>query len=266
MGGLGSGRWGGHRRQSSVEETPCLDLSDSQWKEALRLPRTSGAAVLTVTGTGMPARSIEFELGPTGPDGSRRLALDFCDSIGSNQVVTLKRVRAGFTSRWLALCPRFCRRRVRKLYFVPVRPEVACWRCAGVTYRSAQQHDRRVDLARRDLPGFQEARSRAPRTLRSKLATASLISQALLNPPDRAFRGRGWGAKSTTWANRLFAQWSLDYTRRWGFPPEMSEKVAEWEAAGKPEPFEFGPEEGGRRNASQAVSGTSPRAEGRSRE
>ncbi len=61
----------------------------------------------------------------------------------------------------------------------------------------------------------------------------------------------------TTWG-RVVEELRREYERRWGFPPEMADKVAEWEAAGKPEPFEFDPEEGGRHNASFAGAGACP--------
>ena len=222
MGGRGSTRWRGHNRQPLVEESVCLDLLDPELRKALKAPRASGELDLRVAGTGEPAIPIDFELGVVEPNDTRRLTVNFFDSVGSTQAVTLKRVRSGFSSRWLAQCPRFCGRRARKLYFVPVKSEVACWRCAGLTYRSTQQHDKRLDEARRDRQGFFEARSQAPRTLQSNRVTELLISDALLYPPDRAFRGRGWGRKSVTTWDRIVAELRRVYEQRWGFPPEMA--------------------------------------------
>ena len=160
MGGPGSTRWHGHQRRPLVEAALCLDLLDPRVKEALRLPSASGTLEWTNPDTGMPRGSVPFHLGPLEPEGGRRLILDFTgDPYEPKQVVILEPVEVGFSRRWYAQCPRSCSRRARKLYWAPGRLEFACWRCAGLQYETAQQHDRRVDDCRRDPETFLEGRA-----------------------------------------------------------------------------------------------------------
>jgi hypothetical protein len=56
---------------------------------------------------------------------------------------------------WWFLCPvplgrGCCGRRVRKLYLPPGGHYFGCRDCHNLTYRSAQEHDKRVDALRRD--------------------------------------------------------------------------------------------------------------------
>jgi hypothetical protein len=56
--------------------------------------------------------------------------------------------------RWWGRCPlvvegRPCCRRVRKLYLPPGGRYFGCRRCYRLTYKSAQEHDKRVDFLRR---------------------------------------------------------------------------------------------------------------------
>jgi hypothetical protein len=56
--------------------------------------------------------------------------------------------------RWWGRCPlvvggRPCQRRVRKLYLPPGGRYFGCRSCYRLTYRSAQEHDKRVDFLRR---------------------------------------------------------------------------------------------------------------------
>jgi len=119
--------------------------------------------------------------------------------------------------------PADCGRRARKLFADRHWLKFICRRCAGLTYRSAQQHNSRLDLARRDREGFFESRARAPKALRSGLVTAHLLTDATLNP----YRpGRGWGRRPTTTWTRIADQLRQEYIDRWGFPPEESGRVA----------------------------------------
>jgi hypothetical protein len=92
-------------------------------------------------------------------------------------------------------CPR-CEKRFLRLYLPQGGTEVACRRCHGLVHRSAQRHDARIDLARRDPTGFLESRS-GLESLRSRLVTWRLMHDALVAKAAPR-RGRGWGVKSTT--------------------------------------------------------------------
>jgi hypothetical protein len=57
--------------------------------------------------------------------------------------------------RWWGRCPlvldgRSCGRRVRKLYLAPGARYFGCRLCYRLSYRSAQDHDKRVDALRRN--------------------------------------------------------------------------------------------------------------------
>jgi hypothetical protein len=57
--------------------------------------------------------------------------------------------------RWWGRCPLVvdgiqCFRRVAKLYLPPGGRYFGCRRCYGLTYASAQEHDKRVDALRRN--------------------------------------------------------------------------------------------------------------------
>jgi hypothetical protein len=90
----------------------------------------------------------------------------------------------GFSQRWHAPCPGGCDRLVRKLYLVET-PTLACWRCAGLQYRSAQKHDKRVDLCRRNPAEFVRGRSHLS-SERSRAVTGWIFFDA----ESRGFRAR----------------------------------------------------------------------------
>jgi hypothetical protein len=70
--------------------------------------------------------------------------------------VRLETTRPNFGGkRWWFLCPLFnhgapCERRVRKLYRPPSAWYFGCRACQELTYRSAQEHDARVDTLAKD--------------------------------------------------------------------------------------------------------------------
>jgi hypothetical protein len=142
------------------------------------------------------------------------------------QSIRLERAQRGWYSGWLFRCPTDCGRRARKLYALPRWMVFSCRQCAGLTYRSVQRHDSRLDLARRDPEGFIESRSRAPKTENSERATHWFVMEAML--PHRLGRtpGRSWGRKSTNPWSRMVAGMRQDYIDRWGFPPEDAGRVA----------------------------------------
>jgi hypothetical protein len=185
MGGSGSTRWRGHQPRRLVEQTHCLDLLDRRWKEILRLRQASGTLEWRSRGSVVPEHWVDFTLSPIQADGTRLLVLDFDrDATAPKQRLILEEVRVGFSRRWHARCPGGCDGLVRKLYLVE-RGSVACWRCAGLQYRSAQRHDKRVDLCRRDPAEFVRGRSDLSGE-RSRLVTSWLLLEA----ESRGFRCR----------------------------------------------------------------------------
>ncbi len=200
MGGVGSGRWKDYEPAPLVEEALCLDVLSPGLKALLNLPRASGSIEWN-RGGALLARA-DVHLGTVEGDSTRPLALDFSggDPYEPKQVLVLEAVQVGFSRRWYARCPDGCGRRVRKVYAPPGTHRFACRFCAGLQYRSVQQHDARLDLARRDPTGFLDARARAPRTLRSELVTGRLAMDACEYPVTHRRHGGGWGRKSfTSW-------------------------------------------------------------------
>jgi hypothetical protein len=218
MGGPGSTRWKDHRKASLVED--CHQLDVSAFEPALRHNQTTGVFKWT-NPRGEVTAEFAFSLETVSQDGSRRLVIDSSDN-RRKQSVLLERVQLGWYSGWLFRCPADCGRRSRRLYALPRWMTFCCRRCGGLTYRSTQQHDSRLDLARRDPEGFIQSRSRAPKTLKSQLVTASIAFEA--QDPYRP--GRGWGRTSTTSVTRAIEAMRQDYIDRWGFPPEDAGKVA----------------------------------------
>jgi hypothetical protein len=185
MGNRDSTRRRGHQPRRLVEEARCFDLLDRRWKEILCLHQASGTLQWGSPGSLVPKEWLDFRLNPVEPDGTRSLVLDFTrDPNEPKEQLILEEVRVGFSLRWHAQCPGGCDGLVRKLYLVE-DGAVACWRCAGLQYRSAQRHDKRVDLCRRNPAEFVRGRSHLG-SERSRLVT----SWILLEAERRGFRTR----------------------------------------------------------------------------
>ena len=140
MGGSGSGRWGSHRKRTTVEES--LDLTMRPFIEALRLgPGTAGTVTWTRKSDGTKTASIGYALEPSGEG----LALRFhytADGIPQDypvRVASAPMPRGG--KRWFFLCPD-CGRKASKLYKKPGRARFACRTCLGLTYESCQESHR----------------------------------------------------------------------------------------------------------------------------
>jgi hypothetical protein len=219
MGGKGSTRWKDHRRAPLVED--CHQLNATTFDPAVNHDQKTGILRWTNSQTGEVTAEFSFSMGPISKTETRRLLIE-PTSGGRKQAFQLGRVRQGWYRTWLFHCPANCGRRVRKLYALPKWMTFTCRQCAGLTYRSTQTHDSRLDLARRDLQGFLASRARAPQTLRSQLVTASIASDA--QDPYRP--GRGWGRRSTTSLSRMAARRRQEYIDKWGFPPEDSGRIA----------------------------------------
>jgi hypothetical protein len=219
MGGSGSSRWKEHQRAPRVEDAHQLDVTALE--PALKHDQATGLLQWTDPRAGEVTAEFAFSLEPVSRDGSRLLVIEPTVE-GRKQWVRLEPTQRGWYSGWLFRCPTGCGRRARKLYALPRWMVFSCRQCAGLTYRSAQRHDSRLDLARRDPEGFIESRSLAPKTENSERATHWLVMEAM----NTHRRGRGWGRKSTTTWTRMVARMRQDYIDRWGFPPEDAGRIA----------------------------------------
>ena len=222
MGGSGSTRWRNHQKARLVTEAMKIDLRDPEWKSLLSNDRAEGTLRWSDSRSGNSTGWADFRLSPLDPSGTRNLVLDRTgDEFEPREVVSLGLRPAGFSRQWFCGC-RSCDRWVKTLYAISQSDRFTCRQCSGLTYRSVQKHDSRLDLARRDPEGFIQSRSRAPQTARSQMVTASLVFEA----QDSYRPGRGWGRRSTTAWSRMVAEMRTDYERRWGFPPEESGRIA----------------------------------------
>lgn len=153
MGGYGSSRWGLHDKAVTVEECLVVDVAKV----------AKGASLVAASGTihwgredHPTAESVAYRLRPAG--GGAVLTLDYgCGDGGEGVELT---IRLESTTphyggrRWWGRCSlvvdgKPCGRRVRKLYLPPGARYFGCRGCHGLTYASAQGHDKRADLFRR---------------------------------------------------------------------------------------------------------------------
>lgn len=160
MGGLGSGRWSAHSKALTVEE--CLVLDTCKLARDGLLVRAWGSGSLTWsnTATGEKTASVSWTREPAGEDGVR-LRLRYAVGRGdrrreADEPVLLSPTRPPFGGlRWWFTCPlvvngRPCGRRAGKLYLPPGGLYFGCRVCHRLTYRSAQEHDKRADFYRRN--------------------------------------------------------------------------------------------------------------------
>ncbi len=198
MGGFGSTRWNSHQKAPVIED--CHQLDVASLEPALKHDQIDGELPLTDNRTGEVNGQFSFSLGPVSRDGSRRLVIEPGDN-RRRQSIRLEPAQRGWYRSWLFVCPTDCGRRARKLFADRRWLKFMCRKCGGLTYASAQTHDSRLDLARRDPEGFIQSRARAPRTIHSQLVTSFLALEAL----DPCRPGRGWGRRSTTPWSRVAA-------------------------------------------------------------
>jgi hypothetical protein len=156
MGGPGSGRWHGHTKADAVEDCLTLDLGQLAGEGAFT-PWHTGA-LRWLRGERETA-SIRYAVRPAG-DGLVFVLSYRCTPPGGaagedvEMAVGLEALPLPFGGvRWWGQCPlvisgRPCGRRVLKLYLPPGARYFGCRRCYGLTYRSVQEHDKRVDFLR----------------------------------------------------------------------------------------------------------------------
>jgi hypothetical protein len=159
MGGFGSGRWGFNSKADTVEDCRGLDV---------RFLARQGALVPWYQGTVRWTRhereiaSIGFTTRPS-MDAGLTLVLNYRITRSGEGAfediempVALETTRPHLGGiRWWARCAlvvnnRPCQRRVAILYLPPGGRYFGCRHCYRLTYRSAQEHDKRVDWLRRN--------------------------------------------------------------------------------------------------------------------
>lgn len=152
MGTLGSGRWGGHTKKTTVEE--CSALSIRMLKEALEYGPGYGGRVWW-TCRGEEKGSISFGTEKRGSMMAVRLIYTITNRATGGQQdysypVAMQTTHPYFGGvRWWFTCPLVvggnpCSRRVGKLYLPPGGEYFGCRHCYDLSYRSRQEYDKRV--------------------------------------------------------------------------------------------------------------------------
>jgi hypothetical protein len=154
MGGYGSTRWSWHTKKRVVDNCLQLDILNFIKKGLISGHHASGT-VRWDNLTGEVSPSITFEIFPMG-DGLQIFRISYrVENLGEVQNlqydIKLVSSRPYFGGRrWWFICPlivndRVCKRRVRVLYLPPSEIYFGCRHCHNLTYRSSQEHDKRVD-------------------------------------------------------------------------------------------------------------------------
>lgn len=155
MGGYGSSRWGWYSKKETVEDCRHLDAARWQREGILTPDRVQGGGwSWTDSRTGEKRASIGYEVRTGAAGGRLRLIYTVTLAGGDPQqvdyTVPLVTTRPHFGGlRWWFLCPAVgCGRRVGKLYLAPRSRYFVCRHCGGLTYTSAQEHDKTRDRFR----------------------------------------------------------------------------------------------------------------------
>src|SRR5262245_20132677 len=157
MGSWGSGRWRYHSKATTVEECRVLDLGQLA-REGTFLPGRAGA-VGWLRGEKVVA-CVAYYVRSAGVGLILQLSYRCTCAGKAGEDVELP-IRLETTSlhfgghRWWGICPlmvsgQACNRRVAKLYFPPGGRYFGCRHCYRLTYRSVQEHDKRVDALRKN--------------------------------------------------------------------------------------------------------------------
>ena len=141
MGGYGSTRWGWHSKKRTTEQCLSLDVS------GLRRPGYLEPNNVVPLGriTWASGSNVGFTLRTEASTGELWLHYSVDGQTAPRYVVHLVTTRPRFGGlRWWFLCP-WCRRRARILYLSPRNGRFECRLCCGLTYRSAQEHNKTFD-------------------------------------------------------------------------------------------------------------------------
>jgi hypothetical protein len=172
VGGYGSGRWGFHAKADTVEDALVADVSELTRKGLIPREPSSRTGYLRWTVGEADRASMGFTVDTR--DEGRAFVRFFYESKGTPmdyRVGLVKTLPPLGGVRWWWTCPALgCGRRVVKLYLPPAGAFLRCRTCHRLTYKSAQEHDPRVDaLLRNNGAGvdaaFRDIRSPSPETL-----------------------------------------------------------------------------------------------------
>jgi hypothetical protein len=199
MGGFGSGRWQAHAKADTVEDCQVLDVTRLA-REKLFSPLRQGTLRWTSQATGKVVSSVGFAT-RTPREGRMFFVLQYRITRTGEAVdlpIELQTTRPHLGGvRWWFTCPlaagRPCDRRVGKLYLPPGGKYFGCRRCHNLTYRSAQEHDKRLDALLRnpqELGALWEEASRELSTLRG-LGKVHLLIKADALLQRRLWRHKG---------------------------------------------------------------------------
>lgn len=141
MGGYGSSRWGWHRKKLTTAQCLSLDVSKLRRRGYLEPNSTVPLGVVKwASGSRM-----NFTLRTEATDGEAVLFYSLNGQSVGPYAVRLATTRPRFGGvRWWWLCPG-CERRARILYLSPHNGRFECRLCCGLTYRSAQEHNKTLD-------------------------------------------------------------------------------------------------------------------------
>ena len=181
MGGFGSGRWGWYRKKTTVEE--CAVINIDQLIRAGLLKHSAGRIEWTSPNGKM--NQLGYLLKPTDVPTCLYLYLSYSYGQGEarSQPVTLLSKPMRFGGRgWFFFCPMWCNRWVRCIYLPGQGKEFGCRSCHGLTYESAQSHDSRCDVFRRN-----------PEALRAAVEGGSLLAMGFFLAQQRRWE-RKWSA------------------------------------------------------------------------
>ena len=213
MGSPTSTRWNNHKRAALIENTRSISVVELRRAGLLDRPGATFTVTWAVGGraVGFAQARVERE-----SEGRRTLALQVTGAEHFEISVMLVADRPNFGGRrWFFECPEpTCDRRAIKVYLAPDGDRIACRQCLGLTHRSTQTHDKRLDQALRDPTGFAESRAHLA-GIESNMVTVRIASDAIRSMATPR-RGRGWGRASVTSLDRARAELVEEWERKHG--------------------------------------------------
>jgi hypothetical protein len=155
MGGSGSTRWSRHIPKSRVDECKVLDMRDFTKAHTFQGRHALGFVEFPRRQDEQFPLPVHFAVEPLS-NGNHLVTLRYIMLWKGSWEVTLVPILVQGTPphfggiRWWFTCPcsvdcRACARRVRKLYLPPGARYFGCRHCYDLTYRSVQEHDKRID-------------------------------------------------------------------------------------------------------------------------
>jgi hypothetical protein len=202
---MGRKRW---TTRLTVESCLALEVGDLVRAGAFEVEPGTRCSTTWNDNAGVPISSITFRVLP---DYSGALAIHFDHQMPATscmpariqrQIVQIAVTRCNFGGmrHWFRCAlPKNgypCKRRVRVLYSTPREKLFGCRQCHNLTYRSAQQHDQRIDRLLK-LPAAEFNQFLENGTYRQKLLAVRASTVLLLRMQRKALRFRARSRNST---------------------------------------------------------------------